>query len=154
MTAEPIADELRQAAEGRWAAGFYCAESVLLAVTEAEGIESGLLPAVASAFCSGQARTSGPCGALSGALMALGAVLGRRSEKESMDRVYEAARLLIEEFEGEFGSRDCRELLDGCDLGTPEGQAMFRERGFRERCRRFTGRAAQMAGRILDEHRR
>lgn len=146
--------DVRQSAEDLWASGFYCAESVLLAVTRAEGLDSPLLPAVASAYCSGQARTCGPCGALSGALMAVGAVLGRRSEKDTMDAVYAAAGQLIEKFEGEFGSRDCRQLLDGCDLGTPEGQVMFRERGFMERCRNFTGRTAEMAREIIAEHRR
>lgn len=152
--AETSRDDVRQSAENLWSSGFYCAESVLLAVTRAEGLDSPLLPAVASAFCSGQARTCGPCGALSGALMAVGAVLGRRSEKDAMDAVYAAAGQLIEKFEGEFGSRDCRQLLDGCDLGTPEGQVMFRERGFMARCRNFTGRAAEMARETIAEHRR
>ncbi len=152
--AETSRDDVRQSAENLWSSGFYCAESVLLAVTRAEGLDSPLLPAVASAFCSGQARTCGPCGALSGALMAVGAVLGRRSEKDAMDAVYAAAGQLIEKFEGEFGSRDCRTLLDGCNLGTPEGQVMFRERGFMARCRNFTGRAAEMAREIIAEHRR
>jgi C_GCAxxG_C_C family probable redox protein len=145
---------LRQSAEALWAEGFFCAESVLLAVTRDQGIESDLLPAVASAFCSGQARTCGQCGALNGALMALGAVLGRRTHQDSTDRVYAAAKRLVREFEGEFGSRSCQDLLDGCDLGTPQGQAMFRERGFQGRCREFTVRAAEMAGRILAELRR
>lgn len=146
--------DVRQSAEDLWASGFYCAESVLLAVTRAEGLQSTLLPGMASAFCSGQARTCGPCGALSGALMSLGAVLGRRSEKDSLDEIYAASGQLIEQFENEFGSRECRPLLDGCDLGTPEGQLMFRERGFTARCRKFTGRAAEMAWEIIAEHRR
>lgn len=146
--------DVRQCAEELWAEGFYCAESVLLAVARAEGLESTLLPAVASAFCSGQARTCGPCGALSGALMALGAVLGRRTQADTMDAVYAASGQLIEKFEGEFGSRDCRPLLDGCDLGTPEGRLMFREKGFTDRCRKFTGRAAEMAWEIIAEYRR
>ncbi len=145
--------DIRQCAENLWASGFYCAESVLLAVTRAEGLESTLLPAVASAFCSGQARTCGPCGALSGALMSIGAVLGRRSEADTMDAVYAASGQLIEKFEGEFGSRDCRSLLDGCDLGTPEGQLMFRERNFTTRCQKFSGRAAEMAWEIIAEYR-
>lgn len=146
--------EVRRSAEDLWDLGFYCAESVLLAVARAEGLQSGLLPAVASAFCSGQARTCGPCGALSGALMSLGVVLGRRSEKDGMDTVYAAGGQLIEKFEDEFGSRDCRSLLDGCDLGTPEGQIMFRERGFMAHCRNFAGRAAEMSWEIIAEHRR
>lgn len=133
--------------------GFYCAESVLLAVARAEGVESALLPGIATAFCSGQARTCGPCGALSGALMAVGLILGRSAGSDSVEPAYAAAQALIEEFEREFGARDCRSLLDGCDLGTPEGQKMFRDRELVRRCHHFTARAAEMAARIVAEHR-
>jgi hypothetical protein len=33
--------------------GFLCAESVLLAVSEAEGVRSDLIPKIATGFCSG-----------------------------------------------------------------------------------------------------
>jgi C_GCAxxG_C_C family probable redox protein len=133
--------------------GFYCAESVLLAVARAQGVDSGLLPGIATAFCSGQARTCGPCGALSGALMAVGLLLGRSAASDSVEPAYAAAQALVEEFEREFGARDCRSLLDGCDLGTPGGQKMFRERELVRRCHHFTARAAEMAVRIVAEHR-
>lgn len=145
--------ELRRTAEDAFAAGFYCAESVLLAVAKAQGIRSELLPRIATALCSGLARSCGPCGALTGAVLAIGMVLGRDTEDEPVQPAYAAARHLMEEFQQEFGSRDCQALLDGCDLGTPEGQATFREHKYRERCLRFTGRAAELAGQIITEHR-
>ena len=38
-------------------AGYYCAEAVLLAVAKHNGIESPLIPAIATGFCSGLSRT-------------------------------------------------------------------------------------------------
>ena len=67
-----------------------------------------------------------------------------------MEPAYKAVRRLIAEFEEKFGARDCHLLL-GCDLGTPEGQAVFREKGLRDRCAEFTGKAAEIAARIIAE---
>jgi len=39
--------------------------------------------------------------------------------------------------------------LGGCDLNTPEGQAMFKDQNLRFRCQEFTGKAAELAARIL-----
>jgi len=46
--------------------GFYCAESVLLAIAGHKGIQSDLIPGIATGFCSGMSRTCGMCGAVTG----------------------------------------------------------------------------------------
>ncbi len=143
--------EVRQSAEQTFSVGLGCAESVVLAIANAQGIESELLPKLATAFCGGMARTRGPCGALSGALMGVGLTLGRSQPDESVDRPYAAAQRLIGEFESAFGARDCQTLLGGCDLGTEEGRAVFKEQHLRERCLQFTGAAAEMAARAIVE---
>jgi len=61
--------DVRKSAEEAFASGLYCAESVVLALAKAQGVESDLLPKVATAFCSGMSRTCGTCGALTGAIM-------------------------------------------------------------------------------------
>jgi len=147
-----IPSNVRKSAEALFDSGLYCAESVILAIAKLHGVESELLPKIATAFCSGMARTSGPCGALSGALMAIGLILGRSSASQSIQDCYTPAQKLIREFEQEFGTRNCSDLL-GCDLGTPEGQAAFRERSLHEHRRRYTGKAAEMAARIITEAR-
>jgi C_GCAxxG_C_C family probable redox protein len=147
-----LAAEVRKSAEASFAAGLYCAESVLLSLARAQGIESELLPRVATAFCGGMARTCGTCGALTGAIMGIGLALGRSRPGESVQPSYAATQRLIAQFGQEFGARDCHALL-GCDLGTPEGQAMFREDGLAELCATYTGRAAEMAAQILAEPR-
>jgi len=140
----------RQSAEESFASGLYCAESVVLALAKAQGIESELLPKAATAFCSGMARTCGTCGALTGAVMGLSLGLGRSQASESVKESYTATQRLIREFEQEFGARDCHVLL-GCDLGTPEGQATFRDNQLGKRCLRYTGQAAAIAARILSD---
>ena len=49
--------EVRRLAEEASDSGLYCAEAVVSALARAQGIESGLVPKMATAFCSGMART-------------------------------------------------------------------------------------------------
>lgn len=140
--------EVRQSAEASFDAGLYCAESVVIALAKAQGIESELLPRLATGFCSGMARTGGTCGALTGAIMGVSLALGRNQASEQVQPAYAATQRVIRAFEHEFGARDCHVLL-GCDLATPEGQATFREKNLGERCREYTGTAAEIAARIV-----
>lgn len=142
---------VRASAEKLFGSGLFCAESVVLALAQAEGVDSELLPKLATAFCSGMSRTCGTCGALTGAVMGVGLALGRSSAGDSVQPAYAATQQLVRAFEAEFGSRDCRSLLDGCDLDTPEGQAMFKERKFGQRCLQFTGKAAELAASVIVE---
>jgi C_GCAxxG_C_C family probable redox protein len=144
------ASEARAGAEQRFSAGLYCAESVVLALAQTQGIESEHLPRLATGFCSGMARTCGTCGALTGAVLGVSLALGRDDEAGSVQPAYLATQRLVREFEQEFGARDCHALL-GCDLGTPEGQVIFRERKLGQRCLEFTGKAAEIAARVIDE---
>ncbi len=137
-------------AETLFSKGLFCAESAVLAIAASQGVESEILPRAATGFCSGMARTCGTCGALSGAIMGLGLALGRDSADGSVERAYEAVGKLIRQFEEEFGSTNCMGILD-CDLGTPEGQAFFRENNLRELCARITGRAAGIASELVKE---
>lgn len=137
-------------AETLFSKGLFCAESAVLAIAASHGVESDILPRAATGFCSGMARTCGTCGALSGAIMGLGLILGRDNADGSVERAYGAVGKLIRRFEEEFGSTNCMGILD-CDLGTPEGQAVFSENNLRELCTRITGRAAAMAAELLEE---
>lgn len=140
--------EVQRSAEESFASGLYCAESVVLALAKAQGFESEALPKVATAFCSGMARTCGICGALTGAVMGVSLALGRSKAGESVQPAYEATQRLVHQFEKEFGTRSCNDLL-GCDLGTPEGQRKFREEKLHEHCARYTSKAAEIAARII-----
>jgi C_GCAxxG_C_C family probable redox protein len=143
--------EVRKSAEESFSSGLYCAESVVLAIAKAQGVKSELLPKIATAFCSGMARSCSTCGALTGAVMGVSLVLGRSAPNESVEPAYSAAQQVIRGFEKEFGNRDCLALLEGCDLNTPEGQNTYREKKLGERCLQFVGKAAEMAVQAISE---
>jgi C_GCAxxG_C_C family probable redox protein len=140
--------DARRSAETLFASGHYCAESVVLALAKAQGLQSDLLPRVATAFCSGMSRSRGPCGALTGAIMGVSLALGRNERSDSVQPAYAATQEVIRQFEAEFGSRDCHLML-GCDLNTPEGQAIFREQQLGRHCAQFTGRATEIAASVI-----
>jgi C_GCAxxG_C_C family probable redox protein len=54
-----------------------CSESVLLAISELLGVESELIPRIATGFGAGIGRRGEVCGALAGGVMGLGLVYGR-----------------------------------------------------------------------------
>ena len=130
--------------------GLYCAESVLQAIAEARAVECDLIPRIATGFCSGVARSCGMCGAVSGAILAIGMILGRTSADEAVDPVYRAVRFVLDGFESEFGTSNCESLL-GCDLGTDEGQRAFQERKLCAICTTYVARATCLALEALEQ---
>lgn len=130
--------------------GYYCAESVLLAIAESAGIQSDLVPKIATGFCSGVSRTSGVCGAVNGAIMGISLAAGRSSRDESVERCYALTRQFISRFEEQHGSTNCGQLT-GCDLASEEGQRTFAENRVIERCQHYVEDAAGMATALINE---
>jgi C_GCAxxG_C_C family probable redox protein len=103
--------------------GYWCAESVLLAVAEAKGVQSDLIPKIATGFCSGMARTGGQCGALSGGILSIGLLLGRSTPGGPVNAVYGLQKYHAENMREhclaftEATSRMVMALLDDADLG-------------------------------------
>lgn len=130
--------------------GFFCAESVLLAIAESQGIHSDLIPRIATGFCSGVSRTGGMCGALSGAIMGISLAAGRNSPHESIEICYTLTQKLISRFEELHGSVNCRQLI-GCDLATEAGQRYFIENQLMERCLQCAEDATRIAISLIAE---
>ena len=123
----------------------------MLSVAEGKNIQSELIPRIATGFCGGIARTSGICGAVSGAIMAISIYYGRSLPDEPIDKSYIPIQKIIELFENKFGSTNCRELT-GCDLGTEEGRKRFFAINMLERCRGYTEEATKMAMSIIEKN--
>ena len=132
--------------------GFFCAESVLLAIAESQGIQSDLIPRIATGFCSGISRTGGMCGAVSGAIMGINLVTGRNSPAESLEINYALIQKLISRFESQYGSVICRQLID-CDLATEAGQRYFTDNQLMESCLQYAEGATSMAVSLIAEFR-
>ena len=132
--------------------GFFCAESVLQAIAESQGVQSDLIPRIATGFCSGISRTGGMCGAVSGAMMGINLVAGRNSPAESLEDSYALAQKLISQFERQNGSVNCRQLI-GCDLATDFGQRYFMENHLMDHCLKYAEDATGMAIALIAEFR-
>jgi len=130
--------------------GFFCAESVLLAIAESQGIHSELIPGIASGFCSGISRTGGMCGSISGAMMGINLTVGRKSPTESIEISYILTQKLISRFEEEHSSVNCRQLI-GCDLNSEAGQRYFMENNLMEHCLQYAEDATRIAISLLAE---
>jgi C_GCAxxG_C_C family probable redox protein len=138
-----MSDKVSQRSQELFGSGYYCAESVLLALAEFKGIQSDLIPKIASGFCSGISCTGGMCGAISGAIMGISLVTGRSSPAGSIESSYALTRQLIDRFEKQHGSINCRQLT-GCDLATEAGQRAFEENHLMDQCQQYVGDAASI----------
>ncbi|MFH1312703.1 MAG: C-GCAxxG-C-C family protein [Candidatus Eisenbacteria bacterium] len=124
---------------------------MLLSVAESKGIKSDLIPRIATGFCSGIARTSGMCGAISGGIMAIGLFTGRSSPHETVADCYDRVRDLIGRFQTKYGSTDC-EVLTGCDLDTDEGMQKFEAGNLLGQCVLYAEEVTKMVMEILDDN--
>ena len=130
--------------------GFCCSESVLLAIAESKGIQSEWFPCIATGFCGGVSHTSGMCGSLIGAIMAIGLLTGRKKPSDPRIETFTMVQQLLQEFRERFGTANCTELL-GCDLSTPEGLEYMRANNLRMRCADFVEVATEITARLLRE---
>jgi len=104
------------------AKNYVCSESVLLASCEEFGlkIDDQIIPKIAYAFAGGVGNTGAICGAVAGAIMAIGLIKDRGETMEEMFSVLGLAAEFRKRFEAEKETINCRELT-GIDLTTPEG---------------------------------
>ena len=104
------------------AQGHACSESVLMAVCQEFEIEidDKVIPRIASLFAGGIGNTGGVCGAVTGAVMAMGLVKERGETMEEVLSTLAVTQEFRRRFEAEMGTINCRELT-GTDLTKKEG---------------------------------
>lgn len=91
--------------------GFHCAEAVATAVLDAIGEEPSEAAAHATAFGGGFGRTfQEACGALSGALIAIGHLYGRRELGGEWDLPADLGAKIRQHFLDDFGVTNCATL--------------------------------------------
>ncbi|MGI6453171.1 MAG: C-GCAxxG-C-C family protein [Syntrophomonadaceae bacterium] len=146
---EDLIQKAKDNAKQNFKDGLNCAESVLKAI-----IDTGVTDfppetvALATGFGGGMGLSGNNCGALAGAVMAVGAVHGRRNPLEGefaerVDRLYGNPGLyrffngMPHEFRAKFGSLDCKKLNEGWDEWTNKDR--FRQ------CMKMVVEAAGMA---------
>lgn len=109
--------------------GFNCAQSVLLSLCDLTGLSEKESLAIAGGFGGGM-RAAEVCGAVSGAVMALGMVVPFTDggDLEAKDRIAAITREFHKRFREENDTLICRSLL-GYDMEKPEEFAKIKELG-------------------------
>ena len=143
-------EETLRTAEDCAERGYLCSESVLIALSRALGVESDIIPRVATGFAAGVARTGQICGAFSGAVMGLGIKYGRDEPiTPPKGRVYWFSRDLAEDFLKNYGSLTCEGVL-GLNIDEPADYEEYRSRNmWGTRCRGLISGATGLAYDIL-----
>jgi C_GCAxxG_C_C family probable redox protein len=135
-------------AVARFRQNFNCAQSVFVAFAHQLGLDENHALKLASPFGGGVARRGQICGAVTGALMALGLAQGADTPAGKED-AYRLGQEFLQQFESKHATILCRELID-CDISTPEGHQQAREKGvFTSLCLLFVRDAAEIVQAML-----
>jgi C_GCAxxG_C_C family probable redox protein len=140
---------IKEKASKNFKQGLNCSQSVIEAYSHASGLDPGTAKAVSVGFGGGMGRTQKTCGAVSGAIMAIGCKYYNGNDPSgSKEKAYAKTREFIEGLEKRHGSSDCISLL-GVDLNTDEGKKEYRERNLSEKkCLKYVQDACD----ILEEN--
>lgn len=131
--------------------GYYCSESILIAAAEKLGIESDLIPRIASGFGSGVAETNGTCGAVPGAVMAIGLLCGRNNSAESIKQNYQLTQEFVEKFKESFKNTSCTALTK-CNLSTTEGKKKFKDENVICACNSIVEKSGEILDELFEKH--
>ena len=130
-----------------------CAETTYLVLCEVYGVGDATDSSPAMALNGGIAYSGGPCGAITGAALALGILAGRRiDDHRTAKRVArELTMRLMDGFSAEHGAVDCRDLI-GVDLRAPGGHvAYIRSGAWQGACMRQVETAVRAAAPLADD---
>lgn len=132
---------IEQEAHQTFESGFHCAESIFSALLN--HFPTDMPPTVvrcASAFCGGIGKSrEEACGALTGGVMAIGALFGRTTAGADIDRAWRTAADFRRRFLESFGATRCGQLMD--DFGEQENLG---------RCKQMTARATGMLKDLIE----
>ena len=137
--------------------GYNCAQAVFCAFAEEMGMEIDQAARLSSSFGGGMGRLREVCGTVSGALLALGALIGYDDPKDPEAKA--AHYRLVQEYAARFKEKNgtiiCRELLKDVPV-TPGGVPEARTPEFyaRRPCLRLVGEAAGILEAMLAEQKK
>lgn len=132
-------------------AKFSCSQAVFSVYAVELGMDIETALKVAGAFGGGIARSGEFCGAVTGALMAIGLKYGKTKAEDEVakEKTYLFSQEFIEEFKSRNGTVICKELT-GCDMSSPEGLQKFKDNNIHvTRCAGFVRDAAEMLAKFV-----
>ena len=151
-----VVEKVEQEAKNCFKQGLNCSECVMTAMLN--NFETGLPAEVitlATGFGGGMGHTKNTCGAITGAVMGLSAMVGRKNPmaKETMPEriaelqdIYAVVGKMVNEIKDEYGTLICSELSD--PHGDWEGKARKRN------CMQMITYCAGLAAKYAEENKR
>ena len=109
-----------ESAQMQFSTGLSCSQAVFASLAPQLGLTEEQALKIASPFGGGLARRGMVCGAVSGALMAVGLKLGSTTP-EGKAESYRIANDFLKQFEERHPSLLCRDLI-GYDLSDPDAR--------------------------------
>jgi len=135
--------------------GFNCSESVLSVFAKDYGLSVSKAQKIASGFGGGIGRMAETCGAVTGAVMAIGLHSGMYYPKDpfkSNEVTYQLVGEFLRRFKAKHNTVICRELL-GYDISNRQTLLEVRKLGlFRSVCPQFVKDAVEIAEALIKEH--
>jgi C_GCAxxG_C_C family probable redox protein len=109
------------------------------------GIQDSMIPKLATGFGGGIGRKGSLCGAFTGSIMAIGMKMGRTDpkDKEAVVEVYEKCQEFWDQFEREFGSNVCYNMI-GAHLDNEKERQKWLASGGMEKCGEIVKKTASM----------
>ena len=135
---------------------FNCSQSVFTVFGTDYGLSEDDCLKIACAFGGGMGRQQFTCGAVTGALMAIGLKYGKglHDDEDKKVHTYAMTNEFFEEFINLHGALNCRELLDDLDLTDPGDYNIIKDRNlFENRCEKCVADAVAITERLLGEDR-
>ena len=132
--------------------GFNCAQTVLSTFSEELGMDKDQALKVSCGFGGGMGKLQETCGAVTGAIMALGLKYGiTEVNPEIKEANYQRVKDFTAKFEEIYGSIKCMDLVK-TDLNTKEGVAYFKENDLINKvCAKCVGDAVKIVEGMLKE---
>ncbi len=129
--------------------GLNCAQAVLSTYGPALGLDEKTCIKIASPFGGGIGHVQEVCGAVTGAVMAIGLKHGEGSEqRDKRDRIIELTQEFLRQFKERSGSLLCRDLLN-FDIYTIDGLRKAREQGAFSVCSGYVRLAEELLEKLL-----
>jgi len=145
-------DKLAKSAQEHFVAGKRtCGESVLMAGCEALGVRSDLVPDIALGLAGGVGMQGETCGVLTGSALVLSLAVAQKEKEypKKMMRTMQCVGRVHRAFKKQCGCTDCRSLIGGLDLTTPEGKEKLKAGVRAQKCAKYVEIAARILGEEL-----
>lgn len=132
---------------------FNCSQSVFTVFGTEKGISEDISLKVSCAFGGGMGRQQHTCGAVTGALMALGLKYGKalNDPEEKKQQTYALTREFFQKFTELNGSVNCKVLLDGFDMNDPDDHKTIMDRKlFDIKCEKYVADAVKITEKLME----